>query len=78
MSTEPEELSEHDKSAQAHARLLDAVAKRYNEATPEERKVMDRNLATAKAKAMGSVRGLRTLFPGLGRLSVTKEGMKNG
>lgn len=74
---QPEELSAHEKAVQAHQNLLDAVARRYNEATPEERKKMDASLAKAKARAVSSVRGLRTLFPGLGRLTVTKDGMKD-
>lgn len=69
-----ESLTQHEQAALAHQRLLEAVAKRYNEATPAERKLMEANLGKAKARAVSSVRGLRTMFPGLGRLKVTKEG----
>lgn len=66
--------SRHELAVEAHARLMDAIARRYNEATPEERKRMDASLADAKARAVSSVRGIRSLFPGLGTLKVTKQG----
>lgn len=65
--------TEHDIAA--HQRLLDSVAKRYNEASPAERREMDANLRLTKARAVGSVRGLKIIFPALKRkLSVTDEG----
>lgn len=68
-------IGANNEAAEAQRRLLDAVAKRYNEATPLERRTMGTTLAKTKATAMSSVRGLKSIFPALKRkLSVTDEG----
>ena len=55
------------------------VADMYNRATPEERKQLDAGLLRLKALRVSSVGGLRGIFPNLtGKLTVTKEGLKNG
>lgn len=67
-----------DEAAEAHQRLLDSVAERFNKATPVERKKMQHGLVLTKGKAMSSVRGLKTIFPALRKpLSVTEEGKKS-
>lgn len=62
-------------AAEAHQRLMESLTKRFNEATAAERRMMHANLTKTKAQAVGSVRGLKSLFPALKRkLSVTDEG----
>ena len=57
---------EHDtKVTEAHARLMQTLADRYNTATPKDRRAMDANLTKTKAKAVSSVRGIKSIFPAL-------------
>ena len=54
-------MADQNVAAEAHQRILQAVGDRYNKATPAERTAMERNLAITKARAMSSVRGLKSL-----------------
>lgn len=62
-----------DEAAAAHARLLKALEDQYNRASPKQQEAMQRTLVLTRAKAAGSVRGLRTLFPALTGKLVVKE-----
>ncbi len=59
-----------DEVAEAHARILSAAEKTFNEADAKHRKRMLNHLGVARANSMSSVGGLRNLFPNLGRLRV--------
>lgn len=63
----------HDDAAAAHARMLQALEDQYNRASPKQQEAMQRTLVMTKAKAVGSIRGLRSLFPTLKGKLVVKE-----
>lgn len=63
-----------DAAAELHAKFLETMAAEFNKADEAQRRRMQANLNVAKARSISSVGGLRSLFPGLGKLRVTKAG----
>lgn len=68
---------EHDQLARFEQHQAN-VAAAFNNASEAGKQEMRNTLTRLKTMRVSSVGGLRGLFPNLtGRLSVTKEGMKN-